>query len=77
MRKSYKGTYHIFISVVPSLCFVYIIYIYKIVAFPGDKVACMVNNLGGLSLLEMNIVAGEVISQLGISISTVKPCDET
>ncbi|XP_022334863.2 triokinase/FMN cyclase-like [Crassostrea virginica] len=30
----------------------------------GDKVACMVNNLGGLSLLEMNIVAGEVISQL-------------
>ncbi|XP_011445175.3 triokinase/FMN cyclase [Magallana gigas] len=30
----------------------------------GDKVACLVNNLGGLSLLEMNIVAGEVISQL-------------
>lgn len=29
----------------------------------------MVNNLGGLSLLEMNIVAGEVISQLGISIN--------
>lgn len=27
------------------------------------------NNLGGLSLLEMNIVAGEVISQLGTCIS--------
>jgi dihydroxyacetone kinase len=25
----------------------------------------MINNLGGLSVLEMNIIAGEVIKQLG------------
>ncbi|XP_061162584.1 triokinase/FMN cyclase-like [Saccostrea echinata] len=30
----------------------------------GDKVACMVNNLGGMSLLEINIIVGEVIKQL-------------
>ncbi|KAL3873111.1 hypothetical protein ACJMK2_036268 [Sinanodonta woodiana] len=30
----------------------------------GDKVACMINNLGGLSVLEMNIVANEAITYL-------------
>ncbi|KAK3093627.1 hypothetical protein FSP39_018283 [Pinctada imbricata] len=30
----------------------------------GDKVACMVNNLGGTSVLEMSIIAREAISQL-------------
>lgn len=32
----------------------------------GAEVALIVNNLGGLSILEMNIVAREAIKQLGI-----------
>ena len=31
----------------------------------GDRVALMVNNLGGTSVLELNIVAREAIQQLG------------
>ena len=31
----------------------------------GDQVALMVNNLGGTSVLELNIVAREAIQQLG------------
>ncbi|KAJ4174413.1 Dihydroxyacetone kinase 2 [Fusarium falciforme] len=32
---------------------------------PGQRVALMVNNLGGLSVLELGIIADEVVSQLG------------
>lgn len=32
----------------------------------GDKVACMINNLGGTSVLEMSIIAREAIQQLGM-----------
>ena len=35
------------------------------VLFLGDKVACMINNLGGMSVLEMNIVAKEALEYLG------------
>lgn len=31
----------------------------------GDSVAVMINNLGGTSILELNIVAKEVIAYLG------------
>lgn len=31
---------------------------------PGEKVALMVNNLGGLSVLELGVVADEVVGQL-------------
>ena len=33
--------------------------------FAGDRVALMINNLGGLSVLELNIVAKEAIEYLG------------
>lgn len=33
--------------------------------FKGDRVACMINNLGGTSVLEMSIIAKEAIQQLG------------
>lgn len=31
----------------------------------GDQVACMINNMGGMSMLELNIVAKEAIHYLG------------
>ena len=33
----------------------------------GSHVALMINNLGGTSVLELNIIAGSVIKQLGKS----------
>ena len=33
----------------------------------GEKVACMINNLGGMSVLEMNVIANETIKYLGKS----------
>lgn len=33
---------------------------------PGSTVALIVNNLGGLSVMEQYIVAGELIKQLGL-----------
>ena len=33
--------------------------------FSGDRVACFLNNLGGTTLLEMNIIAKEAIQYLG------------
>lgn len=41
--------------------------------FSGDHVALMVNNLGGSSVLEMNIVAKEAISWLGESHAKLAP----
>lgn len=32
----------------------------------GDSVACMINNLGGTSVLELNIIAKEAIELLGM-----------
>lgn len=31
----------------------------------GDRVACMINNLGGMSVLEINVAANETIKYLG------------
>ena len=40
---------------------------FMIKLFTGDKVACMINNLGGMSVLEMNIIAKETLEYLGKS----------
>ena len=34
----------------------------------GDRVACMINNLGAMSVLEMNIIAKETLEYLGKSV---------
>lgn len=39
--------------------------------YKGDRVVCMINNLGGTSVLEMSIIAKEAIQQLG-----KEQCDE-
>jgi dihydroxyacetone kinase len=41
-------------------------YIHQLLYITGDSVACMINNLGGTSVLELNIIAKEAIELLGM-----------